>query len=200
MVFATSTIDLTFSRPMDHASLLSALSVGPGVAGTAAFVENPNTVLTFRPGNRFTPGQIVQVTVRGDVKDVNGVPMGRSFNSLFTVEPPPRVIPEFTDPADNAIRVARNSPVTVVFSTTMTTQTVANAFNLVYGSTFLGQNDGTFTFQTVGSPPRTTATFRSTSPLPASTSIQIRVNGLARSTRQMGLSPLFFSTFVTDSL
>jgi len=196
-VLATAPIQITFSKVMDRSSVLSALSVGPGIVGTATFQDSDRTVMTFKPGNLLAPGRTIYVTLRQDAKDTAGICMDRSFSSVFTIEPAPYVIPEFTVPSNYSTSVSRTTSVSVVFSTTMTTDTVADAFNLVYGSTFLGRSDGRFTFSTVGSPPRTQAVYQSTNSLPASTSIQIRVNGLAQSTRGVGLSPLFFSTFVT---
>ena len=194
----TSTIAITFDRAMDPVSTLRALSVGPGVAGTAAFAVGVNrTVLTFTPGSVLPPSQLVNVSVRSDATDANGTPLGRDFTSTFTVEPPPSVVTDLTSPFDHQIQVPVNTPVTVVFSTTMTTSTIPAAFSLAFGSTLITGSNGTFSFATSGSPLRTSATFQSTSALPASTSVQIRVNGLAQSTRGVGLSPLFFSTFVT---
>jgi hypothetical protein len=191
----TSPVVITLSKPMDQASLLNAFSVAPGIPGTSAFSGVNQTVLTFTPGSPYPAGALIIVTVRQDARDTSGVPLERSFSSTFTVEPPPRVLPDFTIPPDRSAGNPVNTPVTVVFSAVMQTQTVADAFTLSFGSTFLGQTDGTFTF--VSSTTNTTATFLSTAPLPPSTSVQIRIDGRARSLRNVGLDPLFIAVFQT---
>lgn len=194
----TTPITLTFDRPMDQITTLRALSVAPGVAGTASFSVGVNrTVLVFTPGGRYPAGARIDVSVRSDATDTAGTPLARPFTSFFTVQPPPRVLEQLTDPPDRATRVPVNAPITVVFSTQMTTSTVADGFSLLSGSTLITQANGTFTFTESGSPLRTSAIFQPTNPLPATTSVQIRVNGLARSLRGIGLDPLFFSNFVT---
>lgn len=198
LVEDTSRITLTFDRPMDQVTTLRALSVGPGVAGTAAFsVGVGRTVLVFTPGSRYPAGARIDVTVRPDATDTTGTPLGRAFTSFFTVEPPPRVLEQLIDPPDRATRVPVTTPITVTFSTRMTTGTVADSFSLLTGSTLLTQANGTFSFTENGTPTRTVASFQPANPLPATTSVQIRVNGLARSLRGVPLDPLFFSTFVT---
>ena len=168
------------------------------ISGTAAFSVGVNrTVLVFTPGGRYPPGQRIDITVRADATDTAGTPMGRSFTSFFTAEPRPSVNAQLIDPPDRATRVPVTTPITVVFTTQMTTSTVADAFSLVFGSTLLTQANGTFTFADAGSPLRTTASFQPANPLPATTSVQVRVNGLAQSIRGVSLDPLFFSSFVT---
>lgn len=125
----TNPITLTFDRPMDQITTLRALSVAPGISGTATFSVGVNrTVLVFVPGQRYPAGSRIDITVRSDATDTLGTPLGRAFTSFFTVEPPPRVLEQLTDPPDRATRVPVNTPVTVVFSTQMTTSTVADAF------------------------------------------------------------------------
>ena len=194
----TAPIVITFDRAMDQVSTLNALSVGPAIAGTTAFQVGVNrTVLTFTPGQPYPAGQRIVVTLRPDAADTQGNRLGRSFTSFFTVEPPPRVNEQLTIPFDGQTAVPVNAQITVVFTTTMTTSTIPAAFSLAFGSTLITGSQGTFTFANGGSPLRTTANFTPANPLPATTSVQIRVNSLARSTRNIALDPLFFSRFVT---
>lgn len=194
----TTPVTLTFDRAMDQVTTLNALSVAPSIAGTASFqVGVDRTVLVFTPGGRYPAGGRIDITVRADATDKQGTPLGRPFTSFFTVEPPPAVIAQLTVPPDRSTRVPVNTPVQVVFSTQMTTSTVADGFSMLFGSTLLTQANGTFTFADSGSPLRTTATFQPANPLPATTSVQVRVTGQAKSIRGVGLDPLFFSTFVT---
>jgi hypothetical protein len=199
LVGLTTPVTLTFSRPMDRATTLRALSVGPGIAGTATFIPGVDrSQLIFTPGGRYPANTRIDVTVHQGAQSTSGVPLARPFSSFFTTEPPPRVLEQFTIPADREVRVPITTPITVVFSQAMDETSIPPAFSLVFGSSLVTGNDGTFTFTTESSPPRTRAVFQPASPLPVTTSVQIRVNGLARSVRGVNLDPLFFSNFVTQ--
>lgn len=200
----TTPITLTFDRPMDQVTTLRALSVGPGIPGTASFaVGVDRTVLVFTPGppdhsdGHYPAGQRIDITLRSDATDKVGTRLARSFTSFFTVEPPPRVNDQLTLPFNGQTRVPQNTSVTLVFTTQMTTATIANGFSMQTGSTLITPANGTFTFADGGSPLRTTAVFTPANPLPATTSVIIRVTGAAKSIRGVGLDPLFVSTFVT---
>lgn len=208
LVDLSSPVTITFSRPMDQTSTLRALSIGPGVPGTATFIPGVDrSQLVFTPGviegtlplrGRLPPGTRIDVVVNQVAQSREGVPLARPFSSVFTTEPRPRVLEQFTTPADREIRVPITTPITVVFSQQMFEPSIPAAFSLVFGSTVVSGSEGAFTFATEGSPPRTRATFQPANPLPVTTSVQIRMNGLAKSSRGLELDPLFFSTFVTQ--
>lgn len=219
----TAPIIIRFSKPMDHSSLLTSLSIAPSVVGTATFIEVPNTTMTFVPSVPLPRGREVTVTLRGDARDTQGFTLGESVVHHFFVEDPPRVLLETVSPLADSLNITLTPVISLEFSQEMNPDSVRVAFSLYYGSTTLGMNDGVFTFQTStadpfnaervnrnslngqngtpsGSyPPHTRMIFTLNTTLPASTRVTIRIDGRATSIRGLGLDPVFLSSFTTGT-
>jgi len=196
----TSTIVLTFDQIMDGTSVLDAILVSPSVPVTASFEQVPvgatvGTRATLTPNLPLPASQTVVVTVLTLARTPRGLHLAEPFVSSFFVESTPRVLTQTVFPFDNATDIQTNATVTLDFSTQMDVTSLSQAFSLRFGTTVLDQNDGNLTLTTVTtdffnpvntSPPRTRLSYIPTAPLPATTSIQIRIDGAARSVR--GLS------------
>lgn len=212
-------IGIQFSRIMDRASLLGAFSVSPSTPGTATFLETTgNTSFTFTPGQPYPAGEPIVITVRSDARDTRARTLERTFLARFVTEQPPAVRLDADSPfppqPPSGSRLALagasvNTTVSVRFTRVMDEESVRDGMNLLFGSTVLGRANGTYTFtvETTNAlgqpvPPHSRVVYRPTNPLPASTLIDIRVDGRARSLASasstgQGLDPIFFSSFQT---
>ncbi len=84
-VSATTRIALTFSRPMDHASVQSHLVIEPAVAGTYAWEGN---TLAFRPSVHWPQGAQVRVQLLAGARSTRGLPLLSGEEWTFSVGSP----------------------------------------------------------------------------------------------------------------
>ena len=71
-VSATTRIAITFTRPMDRASVRSHLTIDPQVAGTYAWEGN---TLAFRPSVHWPQGAQVEVRLLSGARSARGLPL-----------------------------------------------------------------------------------------------------------------------------
>ena len=81
-VSCAAPITLTFDRPMNSASVESALSISSAVAGTFNWQSN-NTVVSFVPASNLSATTIWTVTVAASATASNGLSLGAGFASFF---------------------------------------------------------------------------------------------------------------------
>ena len=119
-------LEIEFSEPVDHASAERAVRIEPEVAGSASW---SGSTMIFTPEAPLEPAAAYRVTVERGVRDLAG-------NRMSEIPPPfsfetagPPVVVE-TDPADGAIGVPLDGPITVTFSTLMDTASVEAALRL----------------------------------------------------------------------
>jgi Tol biopolymer transport system component len=84
-VSATTRIAITFTRPMDRASVRSHLTIDPQVAGTYAWEDN---TLAFRPSVHWPQGAQVEVRLLSGARSARGLPLLTDQEWTFTVGAP----------------------------------------------------------------------------------------------------------------
>jgi Tol biopolymer transport system component len=82
---ASPIIRLTFSRPMDHASVETNLSFNPPMTGSVAWDEQ---TLIFRPDEAWNHGQTVVVNLGGGARSIRWLPVLGSHSWAFTIGAP----------------------------------------------------------------------------------------------------------------
>lgn len=75
---------ITFSEPMDTASVRTAFGISPSVSGS--FSWSGMTVLKFKPSQILAVKRSYSVTINNTARDCNGVPMAAPFSSTFTTD------------------------------------------------------------------------------------------------------------------
>ncbi len=115
-VYVREPIRVTFSQPMDHASVEQNFSIDPPVRGAFKWVaatpdpsQNPSPLtsrdlamragavrngetLIFTPAEPYARDTLHTVTVAAGAKAANGSSLGKAFTSVFTTVPLPAVI------------------------------------------------------------------------------------------------------------
>ena len=139
-VVTGSTYTVTFSEPMDPASITSTtVSLKQGTVAVAGAVTYSGTTATFTPSAALAANTVYTGTVTTRVKDVAGNALAGSYSSNFTTAAgsdvtAPTVLS--VTPANNAAAVAIGSNVTVTFSEAMNATTCNSAtFTLKQGTT-----------------------------------------------------------------
>jgi hypothetical protein len=123
------TVSITFSEPMDTASVEGAFSIKP--ARGMAFSWSGN-VLSARPDLKYDKGRMVEVSVGISAKDVAGNALAKPHTFSFKTEGegtsgvPPLV--KFTNPPDKSTGVALSNPIEVGFTQEMSAASLTNAF------------------------------------------------------------------------
>jgi uncharacterized protein YkwD len=82
----TAPVRLTFSTPMDEASVRAALSVDPPVPVTAAFDQGGSDV-TISPVGYWVPGTFYRVTIEPNARDRTGQRLGSAVQTAFLTRP-----------------------------------------------------------------------------------------------------------------
>lgn len=122
----TSSVEVDFSEPVEHATAEAAFAITPSVDGSFSW---SSASLTFTPAARLPLRTEFAVTVSGGVRDLVGNTMtaGPQRFRFVTVGNPSVVR---SDPADAATEVGLDSPITVDFSTLMDTSSVERSIAL----------------------------------------------------------------------
>jgi hypothetical protein len=122
----TSSIEVDFSEPVEHATAETAFGISPAVAGSFSW---SSASMTFTPAARLPLRSEFEVTVGPGVRDTvgNKAVTGAAPFSFTTVGNPSVVA---SDPAEAAKNVALDSPIVVDFSTLMDTASVERALSL----------------------------------------------------------------------
>ncbi|MCC6544819.1 MAG: Ig-like domain-containing protein [Nitrospirae bacterium] len=151
-----TSIAAAFSEPMDATTIdeTTFLVLGVSRDGSAYLsgrVEyNPDTrTATFTPGGSLAYSATYTATITTGVRDAVGNALAEDFSWNFSTvaapdTTPPTVISK--DPADDAVRVAVNSPVRVTFSEPVNTSTVAGSFSVTIPGRTVVTVPGTFSF------------------------------------------------------
>jgi hypothetical protein len=143
-VVTESTYTVTFSEPMDPATITQAsITLKQGTVSVAGTVTYSGTTARFTPSAALSAGKVYTGTVTTAVKDVAGNALASSFSSSFTTA---AAITDITaptillvTPANNATSVVLTSGVTVTFSEAMNSTTInSTTFTLKQGSAIIG--------------------------------------------------------------
>jgi hypothetical protein len=104
-------VTITFDQPMDPASTRDAFTIDPEVAGAVAVTDGE---LVFTPDEPFARATDYRVTLETTARSSTGLalsaPVEHAFRTVGFVEV------ASTQPADKAIDVAADSPITVAFN------------------------------------------------------------------------------------
>jgi hypothetical protein len=122
----TSSIEIDFSEPVDHASAQQAFAISPEVAGAFSWSA---ASLTFTPAERLPLRTDFEVSIGPGIHDEAGnrlAGLSPSFN--FTTVGNPTVVA--SEPVDAATDVALDAPIQIRFSTLMDTASVERAVRL----------------------------------------------------------------------
>lgn len=82
---ASPSIRLTFSRPMDRASVENGLSFDPPMTGSISWEDQ---TLVFQPDQDWDHGQSVQVSLAGGVRSIRWLPLLSTRSWSFTIGSP----------------------------------------------------------------------------------------------------------------
>lgn len=104
-------LQLTFSQPMDEASVQQALKLTPDVAGAAAWQGD---TLTFTPNQPWPDATLMALTVGEAAKTAAGQPLAKPFQWSFVTDPKFAALE--VSPRRDATYVAQNAVINVVFS------------------------------------------------------------------------------------
>jgi Bacterial Ig-like domain/WD40-like Beta Propeller Repeat len=122
----TTSIEVAFSEPVEHASAQAAFAISPQVSGAFSWSA---TDLTFTPAERLPLRTAFEVSIGPGVRDRAGNEMTtRPGTFEFTTVGNPVVLD--SDPADGATDVALDAPIVVDFSTLMDTASVERAMHI----------------------------------------------------------------------
>ena len=122
----TSSIEVDFSEPVDHASAQEAFAISPEVAGAFSWSA---ASLTFTPAERLPLRTDFEVSIGPGIHDQAGNPLGGIPPPFaFTTVGNPIVVA--SEPVDAASDVALDAPIQIRFSTLMDTASVERAVRL----------------------------------------------------------------------
>ena len=122
----TTSIEVSFSEPVEHPSAEAAFAIAPAVDGAFSWSA---TSLTFTPAARLPLRTEFEVSIGPSVHDRAGNEMtGGPEQFRFTTVGNPMVIA--SDPLDATADVALNAPIAVDFSTLMDTASVEGALEI----------------------------------------------------------------------
>ncbi|MFZ5468608.1 MAG: Ig-like domain-containing protein [Myxococcota bacterium] len=123
-----SSIQITFSEPMDPSSLddtsVLVTAAGSAIPGTRSY-DGPSRTLTFQPTGAYPGGAAISLNVTTSATDTSGIPLGQAFQSSFTVSNAPAVSSSIPSPNDTG--VALSSTVRLNFSAAMDVTTLVPA-------------------------------------------------------------------------
>jgi len=122
----TTSIEVDFSEPVQHASAEAAFAINPPVTGAFSWSASS---LTFTPAERLPLRTSFEVSVKPGVRDRVGNAMtGTPDRFQFETVGNPLVVA--SEPADAAEGVALDAPIMVTFSTLMDTASVEGAIRV----------------------------------------------------------------------
>lgn len=122
----TTSIEVDFSEPVEHASAESAFAISPPVDGAFSWSASS---LTFTPASRLPLRTEFEVSIGPGVRDRAGNEMpGTPEPFRFTTVGNPTVL--LSDPTDVATDLALNAPIVIEFSTLMDTASVERAIRI----------------------------------------------------------------------
>lgn len=122
----TSSVEVDFSEPVEHASAEAAFAISPKVAGSFSW---SSASLTFTPAARLPLRTEFAVIVSGGVRDLVGNAMAAGPQRFrFVTVGNPSVVR--SDPAEAQKEVALDGPIAIDFSTLMDTASVERAVRL----------------------------------------------------------------------
>ncbi len=108
----TGSIELTFDRPMDQASVAGALKLSPAIKGAITWKDA--RTLSFTPDAALPRNTVLDVAVTQDAKDDKGAALAQPFIFRLTTQGNLEVAQ--TIPADKAPEVAPDTIITVLFN------------------------------------------------------------------------------------
>jgi len=122
----TTSIEVAFSEPVEHATAQAAFAISPLVRGAFSWSA---TDLTFTPAERLPLRTDFEVSIGTGIRDLAGNSMTtRPGPFQFTTVGNPVVVA--SDPAAGATDVALDAPIVIDFSTLMDTVSVEGAMHL----------------------------------------------------------------------
>ena len=122
----TTSIEVDFSEPVEHASAEAAFAISPSVEGAISW---SGTSLTFTPADRLPLRTEFEVSIGPGIRDRAGNPMSGGPQPFhFETVGNPTVVA--SDPDDAATDVALDAPIVIDFSTLMDTASVEEAIRL----------------------------------------------------------------------
>lgn len=122
----TTSLEVTFTEPVETVSAAEAFSVDPAVEGSVSW---SGSVMIFTPREPLALATEYTASVSGDVRDLAGNRMtDRPAAFRFETAGPPEIVE--TQPADGAADVALEEPIAIRFSTLMDTASVEAALRL----------------------------------------------------------------------
>jgi|GEM_PF-2654844 len=117
---------ITFSEPMDTASVVDAFSIDPPVTGE--FSWNGSQLTWTHPNEGFRPGSECTLTIETTAKSALGVSAASQFVLVFYPAQRPTIFS--TTPVDGADSVPIDTEVVMSFSTYMNKTSVENALSI----------------------------------------------------------------------
>ncbi|MEW5937703.1 MAG: Ig-like domain-containing protein, partial [Candidatus Thermoplasmatota archaeon] len=184
-----STINITFSEAMDHASTEAAFSINPSVAGTFSW-DPTDTVMTFTPSSPLTGGPTTYtVTVNKGAMDtsLNKMPWNETFTFTTVDLTPPTVVS--TDPTDGEVDVPPGDNIVITFSEAMNHTATEAAFSINPSTT------GTFSWN----PADTVMTFDPSASLALLTTYTVTIGTGAMDLAGNNLQSPYSFSFTTSS-
>ncbi|MBI4314712.1 MAG: Ig-like domain-containing protein, partial [Chloroflexi bacterium] len=105
-------VDVYFDQPMDQASVAAAFSISPAVTGTFTWLDD--STVRFTPAAPLERASRYTVTVGGDAKSKDGLPMGAPYT--FNADTVGFLEVTQVLPAPDTQQVEVNSAITVMFN------------------------------------------------------------------------------------
>lgn len=184
-------LSLSFSEPMDQASVDTAFSISPFVPGTALW-DASGTLRSYQPSAPLAAGTAYTVTLSTVAKDLAGNPLAQSFSASFTTAAAPDTTPPTvvsSSPAAGEKGVPRTGIITVEFSEPMDKAATQAAFDITLPAS---ANVGTFSWSADGK----TMTFTPAASFDYGTiaawKVTVAARDLAGNTLQLQVSRGFF--------
>ncbi len=197
----TQTITVTFSEPMNAASIVApgTFSVtGPGVTpvpGTVTY-DPTNNIATFAPiGGTFATGTTFTATVSTAALSMALLPLASNYVFTFTTGAGPDTTPPLvssTNPANSATNVATNQKIVATFDKGMNSTTL-NGTTFTLMGPGVTHVLGTVTYSTIGD----TATFTPSSALATGTTYTATITTGVADLSGNTLASNFVWTFMT---
>lgn len=126
MALTTSSVEVGFSEPVDHATAQAAFKIRPATSGSFSWSA---AIMTFTPAARLPLSTPFQVSVGPGVRDLAGNRMTANPGPFtFTTVGNPVVVD--SNPTDATLDVALDAPIVIDFSTLMDTPSVEQALAL----------------------------------------------------------------------
>ncbi len=153
----TTVLKVSFSEPMDAATINGSSFVVGGVTGTVSY-HGPTQTAIFTPDSWLPADTLLIATITTAITDAQGNPLPAPVIWSFTTEvddTPPTVA--LSHPIDDARIISRDTVVQAVFSEPM------NGATITTGSFSVSDTNGTVSYDPVS----WTATFTPTTPFPA---------------------------------